>query len=59
MRLKRCRIMTEKRECEQPACKWHIWFCPTLKADPSQNQKSQISNRTIKSAIYFLIFVNT
>jgi PKD repeat protein len=21
---------------------WHIWFCPTAQADPSQNQKSQI-----------------
>ena len=24
----------------QPPHKWHIWFCPKHKADPSQNQKS-------------------
>lgn len=26
---------------------WHIWFCPTAQADPSQNQKSQIFPRFV------------
>ena len=32
---------------------WHIWFCPTAQANPSQNQKSQISHRTVRTARIF------